>query len=418
MNYAKDHRQDSNYVSVNSLIHPKKQSGINPFLLHATEEQKRQMLKTDTSLSATLPQEEIQTFQEKLIGNTTSDRTIQKKENKTGMPDDLNTGVENLSGIDMSDVKVHYNSDKPAQIGALAYTQGTDIHVAMGQEQHLPHEAWHVVQQKRGRVKPTMQLKGEAVNDDVELEREADVMGGKSFQFIDNRSDAIAQNKLQVMMNIRPETKQLIASQKADNSYQSKNVIILQQNVSNQAVLQRYGGVIGKPGIYVLCAKTVLFHGSNVERFTDNKLKAPAWLTADPAFAMHAVAQMHPSPKPFLHNFTVMKEINLLAFDDCKDLETYLESLKKNASGGNIGMDAKGVKELNPHIEGYMIEKDLGRGQPEYVLFDSGILKLKAGEPIPFDEKEEGESRVHYLYGERWGVLEPQEGEKPPAYSL
>jgi hypothetical protein len=26
-----------------------------------------------------------------------------------------------------------------------------------GQEQHLPHEAWHVVQQKQGRVKPTGQ---------------------------------------------------------------------------------------------------------------------------------------------------------------------------------------------------------------------------------------------------------------------
>ena len=35
--------------------------------------------------------------------------------------------------------------------------QGTDIHVGPGQEQHLPHEAWHVVQQERRRVKPTVQ---------------------------------------------------------------------------------------------------------------------------------------------------------------------------------------------------------------------------------------------------------------------
>jgi len=32
-----------------------------------------------------------------------------KKENNTGMPDNLKAGVENLSGIDMSDVRVHYN---------------------------------------------------------------------------------------------------------------------------------------------------------------------------------------------------------------------------------------------------------------------------------------------------------------------
>ena len=33
--------------------------------------------------------------------------------------------------------------------------EGQDIHIGPGQEQHLPHEAWHVVQQKRNRVKPT-----------------------------------------------------------------------------------------------------------------------------------------------------------------------------------------------------------------------------------------------------------------------
>lgn len=80
----------------------------------------------------------------------------------------------------MSDVRVHYNSSKPADVGALAYTQGTNIHVAPGQERHLPHEAWHVVQQAQGRVKPTMQLKyGVPVNDDEGLEHEADVMGAK-----------------------------------------------------------------------------------------------------------------------------------------------------------------------------------------------------------------------------------------------
>lgn len=84
----------------------------------------------------------------------------------------------------MNDVKVHYNSDKPAQIQAFAYAQGTDIHVAPGQEKHLPHEAWHVVQQKQGRVQQTVQMKGGiAVNDDKGLESEADVMGTKAFQF-------------------------------------------------------------------------------------------------------------------------------------------------------------------------------------------------------------------------------------------
>jgi hypothetical protein len=107
---------------------------------------------------------------------------IQKKENNTGLPDNLKAGIENLSGYSLDDVKVHYNSDKPTQLQAHAYAQGTDIHLASGQEKHLPHEAWHVGQQKQGRVKPTMQMKGKVnVNDDVKLEKEADVMGAKAL---------------------------------------------------------------------------------------------------------------------------------------------------------------------------------------------------------------------------------------------
>ena len=116
-------------------------------------------------------------------------QSIQKKENNTGLPDNLKTGMENLSGMSLDDVKVHRNSDKPAQLQAHAYAQGTDIHLAPGQEKHLPHEAWHVVQQKQGRVKPTMQMKGKVnVNDDAGLEKEADVMGAKAIQVMSNES--------------------------------------------------------------------------------------------------------------------------------------------------------------------------------------------------------------------------------------
>lgn len=108
--------------------------------------------------------------------------SVAQRKNNTGLPDNLKSGVENLSGMGMDDVKVHYNSAKPAQLNALAYAQGTDIHVGPGQEKHLPHEAWHVVQQKQGRVQPTMQMKtGTPVNDDVSLEKEADVMGAKAI---------------------------------------------------------------------------------------------------------------------------------------------------------------------------------------------------------------------------------------------
>jgi len=107
--------------------------------------------------------------------------SVQKKKNNTGLPDNLKEGVEKLSGISLEDVSVHYDSDKPAQVQALAYTQGTDVHVGPAQEKHLPHEAWHVVQQKQGRVQPTTQTNGGVfLNDDKGLENEAEVMSAKA----------------------------------------------------------------------------------------------------------------------------------------------------------------------------------------------------------------------------------------------
>ncbi|AXG69247.1 hypothetical protein KORDIASMS9_01467 [Kordia sp. SMS9] len=105
---------------------------------------------------------------------------IQQKKNNTGLPDNLKSGMENLSGHSLDDVKVHYNSSKPAQLNAHAYAQGTNIHLASGQEKHLAHEAWHVVQQKQGRVQPTKTVNGAKINDNLGLEKEADVMGARA----------------------------------------------------------------------------------------------------------------------------------------------------------------------------------------------------------------------------------------------
>jgi len=106
-----------------------------------------------------------------------------QKANETGMPDTLKAGVEKLSGFSMDDVRVHYNSAQPAQLQAHAFAQGSNIHLAPGQEKHLPHEAWHVVQQKQGRVQATKQLKGIALNDNSALEKEADQMGAQAAQY-------------------------------------------------------------------------------------------------------------------------------------------------------------------------------------------------------------------------------------------
>lgn len=55
---------------------------------------------------------------------------LQRKENNTGLPDNLKSGVEKLSGESLDDVQVHRNSDQPAQMQAYAFAQGNQIHVA------------------------------------------------------------------------------------------------------------------------------------------------------------------------------------------------------------------------------------------------------------------------------------------------
>jgi hypothetical protein len=146
----------------------------------AAPEDELQMKARDPLQAAGMEDEEL--LQGKFSAPTTSAHaeSAAGASNDTGLPDQLKAGVERLSGLPMDDVQVHRNSSQPADLQALAYTQGSDIHVAPGQDRHLAHEAWHVVQQKEGRVRPEVQMKGVDVNADPVLEHEADVMGAKA----------------------------------------------------------------------------------------------------------------------------------------------------------------------------------------------------------------------------------------------
>lgn len=102
-----------------------------------------------------------------------------------GIPEPVQHKMESSFGHDFSDVTVHAGSNDATAMGALAYTQGTDIHFAPGQydphshggQELLGHELAHVVQQREGRVDPTTEIRGKGVNDSDDLEREADVQG-------------------------------------------------------------------------------------------------------------------------------------------------------------------------------------------------------------------------------------------------
>lgn len=104
------------------------------------------------------------------------------------MPKPLRAKMEKSFGTSFSDVKIHGESAQAKAIGALAYTQGNNIHFAPGAynpqsasgQALLGHELAHVTQQRAGRVPVPHQRKGLPINADPSLENEADVMGAKA----------------------------------------------------------------------------------------------------------------------------------------------------------------------------------------------------------------------------------------------
>lgn len=101
----------------------------------------------------------------------------------TPLPDEIRRDAEELFGEDFSDVRVIV-SDAAPKIGAIAFTTGSEIHIAPGVYRPgteatralLGHELAHVVQQRRGRATNPHGY-GVAVVRDMGLEAEADRMG-------------------------------------------------------------------------------------------------------------------------------------------------------------------------------------------------------------------------------------------------
>ena len=131
-----------------------------------------------------------------------SPEVLQKKTgggSSSALPDGVRSKMENSLGADFSNVNIHKNSSSATDVGALAYTQGNNVHFAPGQfkpdtrsgQELIGHELTHVVQQRAGRVQATTQAKGGMpVNDDKGLEAEADRMGAAAA-----RGETVTQQK-------------------------------------------------------------------------------------------------------------------------------------------------------------------------------------------------------------------------------
>lgn len=164
----------------------------------------------------------------------------------------------------------------------------------------------------------------------------------------------------------------------------------------------------------------MIWHGTDVAQFQDrspgaapgavsDKPSAPAWFAGDPAFSAHVKAYLHESQAAYMNAYTATQAIDLLAFDDCADLNAHLG----RAAGINDVAAANLVLAAHPGIDGYMLEADAVRRQPEYVLFAPGLAKLRREAQLPFTEKPtrwdqgpgEDRPRRHTYQGQTFGVL-------------
>ena len=104
-----------------------------------------------------------------------------------GLPITLSNQIQTLLGVDPAQAVLHKNSSKAAEIGALAFVRGHEIHFAPGKfnpntregKELIVHEFTHYKQQLQGLVQPTSEIAGMPLNDDAGLEGEADAMAAK-----------------------------------------------------------------------------------------------------------------------------------------------------------------------------------------------------------------------------------------------
>jgi hypothetical protein len=147
-------------------------------------------------------------------------------------------------------------------MGAHAFARGAEVHLAPGQERHLPHELWHVVQQKQGRVRATGRANGVPLNDDSNLEREADLFSRRAVAPAKERvakpasaAMAVAQRvkdpnleRLQNMLKKSkdPVLKKILAEAIATYADKAVSVGYTSGGVSQTEVVRKLGARTGK----------------------------------------------------------------------------------------------------------------------------------------------------------------------------
>jgi len=130
---------------------------------------------------------------------TAEDNISNENYGNTNQQENFMIQMQKSFQTDFSDVNIHKNSKTAKNLGALAFTQGNNVHFAPGQfkpdtkqgKELIGHEFAHVVQQRQGKVQPNKQIGKFKINDNSALEKQADEMGKKvaNNQFVAINTD-------------------------------------------------------------------------------------------------------------------------------------------------------------------------------------------------------------------------------------
>ncbi len=96
--------------------------------------------------------------------------------------------MESSFNTNFSNINIKKDSQQATDTDALAFTQGNNVHFAPEQlkpetkkgQELIGHEFAHVVQQREGKVKANKQIDKFPINDNKDLEKQADEQGKKA----------------------------------------------------------------------------------------------------------------------------------------------------------------------------------------------------------------------------------------------
>jgi len=146
----------------------------------------------------------------------------------------------------------------------------------------------------------------------------------------------------------------------------------------------------------------ILFHGTLAPEFTHEYLEeagpspthyvhpptpdAPAWFADNEKFSLHAAVRFTKSGKAseiVLHSYRVSKPISMLSLADLESFRIFMQEQYHIEAPFNGLMEGLALAKFSNEVpgtvawlEGYALLKDAVRGEPEYVLFPSGLKQL------------------------------------------